>query len=465
MATETKFPDGIVSSLNYSTLNLGDIDDDPDADDSVYGTWDGNGNTDCLVDFPTPTGDPTVGADLQEFRVKIRRDSGSGTNTTSWSLELWENGVQVRALATGSDPSTAGVVVSGTWNANEIATADGSLVQCKLLQTAGGGGNPSARRGIEVGAFKWDVVYDSGTTYNEQGSGPAVSAGTATPVNHVKAEQGSGPAVGAGTATPVNHVKVEAGSGPAVSAGAASEIQTHVQQGSGPAVGAGGATDTGVWVNQGSGPAVTTGEALDAVIWATLQGSGPAITAGAATEFISYDEVGSGPAVTAGGASESQVMLNSGSGPGATAGGATSAWTTFVQGTGAAVSAGLATDAMIMVQTGSGPTIAAGGATDAQTFLEQAAGNALAAGGGTDAQVHVPSPSGAAVVAGAATDEHVQVAPPGLPAFTADGYGLVTYDTDGSSRAMLTVSLSSEQALVKGAGSLQTHQIEGIANG
>jgi len=162
MATETILPDGIQSSAQYSTLNLADIDEDPASPDGTFGTWDGNGNTSCVVDFPTPTPTPTTGAGLQTFRVEIRRDGGTGSNSVNWSLELWESGVIVgSALATGTTTSTS-EVVSGTWDAASLATSDGSNAQCAMVQTSGGTGGPSARRGLEVGAFAWDVDYTEG---------------------------------------------------------------------------------------------------------------------------------------------------------------------------------------------------------------------------------------------------------------------------------------------------------------
>jgi hypothetical protein len=161
MPTESQPPDAVLDSTNYSTLNVGDIDEDPDSPDGSWGTWDGNGNTICRTSFGTPTGNPTAGADLQEFRVRIRK-TASGGNDPGWSLQLYENGVLDSTLATGTltdshlDPGT---VVSGTWDASSLGTADGSLVECRLEQTDGGSGSPGSRRGIEVGALEWNVDY------------------------------------------------------------------------------------------------------------------------------------------------------------------------------------------------------------------------------------------------------------------------------------------------------------------
>src|SRR5512146_375229 len=97
-------PDAVLTSTNYSTLNLTDIQDDPDAPDSAYGAWDGNGNTVCSVSFPTPALPPTLGAGLQEFRVLIRRN-GAAANT-GYSLEWAEKGAARTSLATGTLANT-----------------------------------------------------------------------------------------------------------------------------------------------------------------------------------------------------------------------------------------------------------------------------------------------------------------------------------------------------------------------
>lgn len=161
MAAERIAPDAVLESTNYSpAIPIGDIDEDPDSPDGAWGAWDGNGNTICRTSFPTPTGgNPTGGAGLQEFRVQIRKTS-SGGNGADWSLQLYENGVIVgAALATGTTTALdPGEVVSGTWDAADLGTADGSLVECRLEQTAGGTGSPSGRRGIEVGALEWNAI-------------------------------------------------------------------------------------------------------------------------------------------------------------------------------------------------------------------------------------------------------------------------------------------------------------------
>lgn len=161
MPTERLAPDALLVQTALSG-SVTAIDDDPDSPAGDWLTYDTavNGNTDCRVSFPTPTGNPTTGAGVQNFRVQIRKNASAG-NSTTWSLQLWENGAQVAELATGTTTSTTGEVVAGAWNASSLGTANGSLVECRLQQTAGGAsGSGGNRRRIEIGAVEWNVTYD-----------------------------------------------------------------------------------------------------------------------------------------------------------------------------------------------------------------------------------------------------------------------------------------------------------------
>lgn len=156
MATERQSPDALLDQTNL-TGTVSEIQDDPDSPD---GNWldaiSNNANSICRTSFPTPTGNPTVGADLQEFRVLVRKFGGTGTPTAR--VELYEDGVLIRA---GSENNVTGnLVISFTWNANEISNADGSLVECRLYGTKIGGA-PTARASVEVGAVEWNVTYSA----------------------------------------------------------------------------------------------------------------------------------------------------------------------------------------------------------------------------------------------------------------------------------------------------------------
>ena len=71
MSLETLRPDAELSDVGLVASVVTDHDADPDTDSSVTDAT-GNGvSTEYGVDFPTPTGNPTGGADLQEFRAGV----------------------------------------------------------------------------------------------------------------------------------------------------------------------------------------------------------------------------------------------------------------------------------------------------------------------------------------------------------------------------------------------------------
>jgi hypothetical protein len=110
------------------------------------------------VTFPTPAAAPSTGAGLQEFRVWVRKSS-SGGNACALDIELWESGVLVANLGTsGTITSTTGVIVSFTWDATLLGTASGANVEARVDQSSGGGGNPTNRKGLEVGAVEWNAA-------------------------------------------------------------------------------------------------------------------------------------------------------------------------------------------------------------------------------------------------------------------------------------------------------------------
>ncbi len=157
MATEPRRPDALLTQTQLSGA-VTDIDDNPDAGDGNWLTASGNNiNTVARVSFSTPSGVPIVGANLQEFRAQVRQFDTGQTGDPEARIELWENGSLVRA---GSDVSItgAGQVISFTWNANELATADGSLAECTIVGTKTGGA-PTKRNTVEVGAVEWNVDF------------------------------------------------------------------------------------------------------------------------------------------------------------------------------------------------------------------------------------------------------------------------------------------------------------------
>lgn len=160
-ATESLAPDALLQQDNLSGT-LADIDEDPDSPDTNWLIHIAS-KTDTVtrVSFPTPTGNPTMGVDLQEFKVWVRQQpDGAGADPTV-RIELYEDGVSLATiLADTAVPSTTGALYSGTWNANLLGTADGSLVECYIYGTAVGGA-PSNRCTVEVGAVEWNVDYST----------------------------------------------------------------------------------------------------------------------------------------------------------------------------------------------------------------------------------------------------------------------------------------------------------------
>ena len=164
MATERQSPDALLVQTNL-TGAVAAIQDDPDSPDGNWLTADSNNaNSVCRVSFPTPTGNPTTGAGLQEFRCWARL-TANGT-ACSYDISLYENGTLVSSLATGSLTSTTGQILAATWDASLLGTADGSLVEVELTVTKSGGA-PSSRTTGEVGAAEWNVDYSAGTDYTQ----------------------------------------------------------------------------------------------------------------------------------------------------------------------------------------------------------------------------------------------------------------------------------------------------------
>ncbi len=164
MANEDKLPDALVASSNYVTPVVGDFDDDPDDDldtSGLYGDWDENGNTNVLLGFPTPTDTLTAGTGLlQTFHVACRKGNATGGNTPGYSFELWEGGVVVSVLATGSlADSTSKQEFTATWDGDSLSDTSGADVECRFLQTSGATGQEANRRAIEVGGCEWHVDY------------------------------------------------------------------------------------------------------------------------------------------------------------------------------------------------------------------------------------------------------------------------------------------------------------------
>jgi hypothetical protein len=155
MAQQRMAPSALLEQTNLTGV-VGNIQDDPDSPDANWLVATSNSvNTVARAGFGTPTNPPTVGAALQEFRARVRKNSSNSGNPTA-QLQLYENGILVASGSSASVTSTTGQVISLTWNASSLGTSDGSLVECRVNTTAAGGG-PSVRNSVDIGAIEWNA--------------------------------------------------------------------------------------------------------------------------------------------------------------------------------------------------------------------------------------------------------------------------------------------------------------------
>ena len=160
MASERLTVDNLATLTNLSGA-ITDIDDDPDSPDGLWITSDGGGAAELIGDFENSSRTLKVGANLQEFRVLIRRSSANGGpgggNAVVFDIDLYDNGTIVRNLVSGATQASgaSATVYSGTWNANEVGS--GNDVEVRVIQTDGFGGNPNNRRYIDIGAIEWNA--------------------------------------------------------------------------------------------------------------------------------------------------------------------------------------------------------------------------------------------------------------------------------------------------------------------
>lgn len=126
-------PDSIAASTNLTTT-LANIQDDPDSPDSSWLTaTDATAATDIRVTFPTPAADPYG---QQDFKLWLRKTTGTPTPTVD--VSLYENGSSVALLANDTPiTSTSGQLLTLNWSSSSLGTANGSVVECRAVSTAG----------------------------------------------------------------------------------------------------------------------------------------------------------------------------------------------------------------------------------------------------------------------------------------------------------------------------------------
>lgn len=169
--TESLAPDAYVTQTNLDGV-IGDIDEDPDSPDANWADAIAT-DTDTIahVSFPTPTGNPTQGADLQNFKAWVKY-AGGATNPTV-QIDLYENGGLVTSGSPTTVTSSSGQMITFTWDATALGTPNGSLVEAYIHGIASGG-KPADRATVSVGAVEWNVDYTVGA------SAPTVTTSAAT---------------------------------------------------------------------------------------------------------------------------------------------------------------------------------------------------------------------------------------------------------------------------------------------
>jgi hypothetical protein len=178
-------PDAILTQTNLTGV-LSAITDDPDSADGTFlDASNNNADSVCIVSFGTPTVTPSG---TQNFKIWAKKWNGTGN--PAYAVYLLESGTRINggtAIATGTLTSLTGQLITASWNASLLGTANGSLVECELYVTKTGGA-PAARATGSVGAVEWNSAYSVSETqpgyevrlYENGSVVSAVSAATGT---------------------------------------------------------------------------------------------------------------------------------------------------------------------------------------------------------------------------------------------------------------------------------------------
>ncbi len=125
MSIEREPLDTVIGSVNLNDATVAQLDNDPDTGDGLWAVATGNNaSTEVHAGFPTPSAALNSGADLQEFKTRVRPFSATQTGDPTARLELWEAGVLVRAGSNVTLQNDGGeIVIAFTWDATEITSA------------------------------------------------------------------------------------------------------------------------------------------------------------------------------------------------------------------------------------------------------------------------------------------------------------------------------------------------------
>jgi hypothetical protein len=392
VATERKSPDALLIQTNLSGA-LSAIADDPDTPDATWLTAISN-NADGLlvVSFPAPSGNPTPGAGLQQFKFRVRNTPNN--STTFYNIYLRENGARVGGLLiAGQINGTTGQTIAAVWDAAGLAGADGSGVEAEL-ELVHAGGSPSNRTAGEVGAAEWNVTYSLATSTGQA---------AITPAPFAAAGIGAAPAAGQ-AALPIAPFSASA-TGLAVEP-AAGQAAIALDGFTAAGVGQAGDTATGQaaiaidgFTAAGVGSAPATGQAAPAVAGFAAAASGDAPAAGLAAVTIgSFAVAGTGAAPATGQAAPALAGFAAAAGGAAPAAGqaAVTTGSFAAAGTGAAPATGQAALAPAPFSASASATGQAGDIANCVAAIVLGPFTALAAGS-------APATASAAIVLGGDT--------------------------------------------------------------
>ena len=195
MAYEFIVPDAVVSSANYTTTPVGDIDNITSGNfvdtalggsytspDGVFLDADGGGPTVIRVSFPTPTAGTGNLVGVQTFFATFRRQNRAGNGTGNQTVGATG---QVRDVTTGDvlvqtstelvNNGANNIVLRFDWNATTAGISDGTNIEYVVTQTtAGSGGNPNRRSYVEVDEILWIVQTQDPLVYDPHNWGEII---------------------------------------------------------------------------------------------------------------------------------------------------------------------------------------------------------------------------------------------------------------------------------------------------
>ena len=156
MGKETLRPNEEAFDLGLVANDETDHDEDPDVSSATVSAFSNTVITIWAAKFPAPTGNPTPGAGLQEFRVGVEQFDSGQTGTPTVQLKVFDDD---NVILLGSIENVGTYkVISITWDASLLSIADGSAVKLQVSGNPAGSG-PSEWNSVNIGHIEWNVVF------------------------------------------------------------------------------------------------------------------------------------------------------------------------------------------------------------------------------------------------------------------------------------------------------------------